>query len=108
MIAFIIWSLVGIAFIVLGIYAFNSKRAVAFSFWANAKTFPVQDTRAYNRAVGKLWMVFGAVFILLGLPLMDKQNSPFILLSILGIMIESIVAMVVYTVVIEKKYRTRD
>lgn len=107
MMAFIIWLLVSIAFVILGIYACVSKKEVAFGFWANANTFPVNDVKAYNRAVGKLWIVFGIVFAVLGLPLLKGQNNPLIILSILGIMIEAIVVMVIYTTVIEKKYRKK-
>lgn len=52
MAAFIIWAIVGCAFIGLGISAFFSKKAVGF--WANAKPFPVEDIKGYNSAVGKL------------------------------------------------------
>ena len=62
---------------------------------------------SYNRAMGKLWCTFGAVLAVLGLPLLKEQNSPYILLSILGVMAESIVAMAVYVTVIEKKYRKK-
>lgn len=105
--AFVIWLLMSIAFVILGIYASVSKKEVAFGFWANADTFPVKDVKAYNRAVGKLWIVFGIVFSVLGLPLLKGQNNPFIILSVLGIMIEAIAAMVIYTTVIEKKYRKK-
>lgn len=105
MAAFIIWLALGAAFIVLGIYAALSKREVAFGFWANAKMFPVEDVKGYNRAVGKLWGVFGAVFVLLGIPLLPGQNTGFIIISILGCMAEAITAMVIYVTVIEKKYR---
>lgn len=105
--AFAIWLLISVAFIILGIYACVSKKEVAFGFWANAETFPVNDVKAYNHAVGKLWCVFGVVFAILGIPLLKGQNSPFIIISILGIMLEAIIAMVVYTTVIEKKYRKK-
>ena len=105
--AFVIWALTGGVMTALGIVAFCSKKARPFGFWANAKMFEVSDVRAYNRALGKLWCVFGAVFMLLGTPLLGEQNSPYIILSILGCMVEVIVAMVVYVTVIEKKYRTR-
>lgn len=106
-IGFIIWALLGVLFIGLGIHAFLSKKEVPLGFWANAETFPVRDVKGYNRAVGKLWLVFGVVFILLGTPLLSGQNSPWILLSILGMMAEVIAAMVVYVTVIEKKYRRK-
>lgn len=104
MLAFIIWSIVGIFFVALGIYDILSKKQVPFGFWANAEPQPMKDVRGYNRAVGLLWCVYGVVFILLGLPLLLGQNSPLVIVSILGAMAESIVAMAVYTVVIEKKY----
>ena len=107
MTAFVIWALAGGVMVAFGIYAFYSKRVLPFGFWANAKVFEVSDVRAYNRAVGKLWCVFGFVFALLGLPLLTGQNSPYIILSIMGCMVEAIGAMVVYVTVIEKKYRVR-
>lgn len=105
--AFVIWLLVSVAFVLLGIYVCLSKKEVAFGFWANAEMFPVNDIKAYNHAVGKLWIVFGIVFAVLGLPLLKGQNNPLIILSILGIMLEAIAAMVIYTTVIEKKYRKK-
>lgn len=105
MLAFIVWLALGVAFIVLGIYAILSKKEVAFGFWANAKMFPVQDIKGYNHAVGKLWCVFGIIFALLGIPFLPGQNTGYIIISILGCMAEAIVAMVVYVTIIEKKYR---
>lgn len=105
--AFGIWCLISGLFIVLGIYSFLSKKEVAFGFWANAETFPVNDIKAYNRAMGKLWCVFGVVLAVLGLPLLKGQNTAFILLSVLGVMAEAIITMGVYTIIIEKKYRKK-
>lgn len=105
MIGFTICSIVGCSFIGLGIYSFFSKKAVGF--WANAEKFEVTDRKKYNGAVAKLFFVFGFVFILLGLPLLSGQNSAWIVLSVVGAMVESITAMVIYTTVIEKKYRKK-
>lgn len=77
-------------------------------FWANANVFEVSDVKKYNRAVAKLFGTFGIVLIVLGLPLLAGQNSAWAMLSIVGVMMESIAAMVVYTVVIEKKYRKKN
>lgn len=104
-IGFMIWSIVGVFFIGLGISSFLSKKAIGF--WANSKMFEVNDTRKYNYAMGKLWCAFGIVFVLLGLPLLDGQNSPLILISVLGVLIEVIALMIIYTQVIEKKYRSQ-
>ena len=104
-IGFVIWSVVGCLFIGLGIYSFFAKKPMGF--WANAQMFEVTDRKKYNVAVGKLFIIFGIVFILLGLPLLAGQNSPWIFLSVLGALLECIAAMVVYTVVIEERYRKK-
>lgn len=107
MIAFIIWAIVGLFFVGMGIYDFFSKKEKPFGFWANAETLEVENVKAYNHALGILWMVYGILFILLGVPLIAGQNSPFIVFSILGAMFISIAAMVVYVTVIEKKYKKK-
>ena len=61
---FIIWTIVGVVFIVMGIYDMNSKKAKPFGFWANAEVGPIEDVKAYNRALGRLWCVYGVLFVL--------------------------------------------
>ncbi len=80
MLIFLIWLLISCSFIIIGLYAFNSKKEAAFGFWANAEVFPVNNIKSYNRAMGKLWCTFGAILAVLGLPLLKEQNSPYILL----------------------------
>ena len=104
MIGFILWALVGCCFVGLGVYAPFAKKAMPF--WANAEMFAVNDVKGYNRALGKCWCAFGGVFIVLGIPLLAGQNSPAVLLSVLGVAAEVIAFMAVYTLVIEKKYRS--
>ena len=107
MLAFIFWSIIGLLFIILGIYAFFSKKAQPMGFWANAKMFEVTDVRKYNAAMGKLFIGFGMIFIILGLPLLSEQNSALIILSAFGVMAEVILMMAIYTIVIEKKYKKK-
>ncbi len=104
-VAFIIWAVIGLFFVGIGIYCFFAKKPMGF--WANAETFKVENVDRYNRAVGKMWIVYGIVFILLGLPIFKGQNSPLIMFSVIGVMVESIAMMIVYTVVIEKKYKKK-
>lgn len=104
-IGFILWALFGCFMIGLGISAFFSKKAVVF--WANIKTFPVNDIRGYNRATGKLFIAYGFIFIVLGVPLLSGQNTPYILLSVLGVMIETIAIMAIYSLFITKKYKEK-
>ena len=98
MIGFVIWLFVGIAFIAMGIFDCTAKTTVPFGFWANAKNIPVEE-----KDVPK----YGILLILFGIPLLAKQNSSWIIITVLGTMVESILAMVVYVTVIENKYRSR-
>ena len=107
LIAFIIWAIMGVLFIVMGIYDLTSKKAKPFGFWANAKVAPIEDVKGYNRALGKLWCVYGVLFTLIGLPLLSDQNSGMMIITMLGTMFISIGAMVTYVVRIEPKYRKR-
>lgn len=102
-IGFIIWAIVGCTMIGIGIWDLFSKKAVGF--WANTKIFPVKDIKGYNRATGKLFIIYGVFFIALGIPLLGGQNTPYILLSVLGVVIETIAIMAIYSLVIEKKYK---
>lgn len=103
MIGFILWAIVGCFIIGVGISAFFRKKAVGF--WANVEVEPINDIKNYNGAMGKLFIAYGVIFVLLGLPMLSSQNSPFIILSVLGIMVETIAAMALYTLVIVRKYK---
>ena len=104
---FLAYAAMGFLFIGWGIYGFSPKKKAVFGFWANGEVFPTDDVRGYNRAVGKLWIVFGMILIVLGLPLLQGQNAPGILISVLGLMAESIGAMVVHELVIAPKFRRK-
>lgn len=103
-IGFILWLLVGIFFIGNGLACFKAKKATGF--WANAKTAPMEDIKSYNRAMGKLWCVYGGVFIVLGIPLLMKSGI-WVMASVVGVMAETIAIMIIYTVKIEPKYRKK-
>lgn len=103
-IGFIMWLAVGLIFIVCGLVCFKAEKATGF--WANAKTAPIKDEKSYNRAMGKLWCVYGGVFIVFGIPMLIG-NGLWIMASVIGVMLESIAVMVIYTIKIEPKYRKK-
>lgn len=105
MTGFILWLIVGCLLMALGIGAFFAKKEVGF--FNNVKPLPMRDVKAYNRAVGKLLIIYGIVFMALGLPLLAGQNSALLLLSILGVVAETIGAMAVYILVIQNKYEKK-
>ena len=105
--AFIIWAVIGVIFIIIGIYDMNSKKTKPFGFWANAEVAPIEDVKSYNRALGKLFCVYGVLFILIGLPLLNEQNSASIIIPMIGTILITIVTMAVYSICIEGKYRKK-
>ena len=105
MIGFVIWSLLGVFIIGLGIKDMFSKNPVGF--WANTETIKVKDVKGYNRASGLLFIIYGIIFVILGIPLLDGQNTPYVLLSVIGVMVETIVIMAAYSLVIVKKYEEK-
>jgi len=105
MLAFIIFVMVALIFVAIGISAFFAKKPMGF--FANAEMFEVTDVKAYNRAVGIMWCIYGIVMIIFGMPLLAGQNSPYALISMAGVVVETIALVVVYVLVIEKKYRKR-
>ncbi|MBP3339570.1 MAG: hypothetical protein J6L69_09230 [Lachnospiraceae bacterium] len=105
MLAFIIFVMVALIFVAIGISAFFAKKPMGF--FANAEMFEVTDVKAYNRAVGIMWCIYGIVMIIFGIPLLAGQNSPYALISMAGVVVETIALVVVYVLVIEKKYRKR-
>ena len=108
MAAFIVWTIVGLFFVIWGIYIFFAKSAKPFGFWANAEVAQMRDVKGYNRALGKLWCVFGVLLILVGVPLLfAEENTAGTIITILGTSFLSIGTMIVYVVVIEPKYRKR-
>ena len=105
MIGFVIWSLLGVFIIGLGIKDMFSKNPVGF--WANTETIKVKDVKGYNRASGLLFIIYGIIFVILGIPLLEGQNTPYVLLSVIGVMVETIVIMAAYSLVIVKKYEEK-
>lgn len=65
-IGFVIWAIGGVIIIGLGISAYFSRKVVGF--WANIKPISINDIAGYNRAVGKLFVIYGVILIALGLP----------------------------------------
>lgn len=103
--AFIGWEAISAGFIALGIYTLFSKKATRY--WANvSKKIEVTDVRKYNRASGRLWIIFGSVFALLGLPLLSGQDSPLAIISCIGALFDCIFIMAGFTMV-EGKYEKR-
>lgn len=101
-IGFIIWMIVSFVFAAIGFFTWNSKTPVGF--FTFVKPPQVTDVRRYNHAVAVLWFVFAVCMCLLGLPLLAGQNSPYVLISVIGMLWLCIGITIAYCRV-ERKYR---
>ena len=98
-IGFIIWCIGGNFYLCLAVYIWFSKRAIPL--WG--KEIEVTDIRKYNHAMSKLYIAYGLVFVCLGIPLLAGRSE--IILSIVGVVTESIILQAVYSLVIKKRYK---
>ena len=102
-IAFVIWSIVAIIFVLIGISAWRSKQEVGF--FSFSKPVKMRDIVKYNHAVGKLWVSFAAILEFIGIPfLFAEQNSPIFIFILLEVMVLVIAVIIIY-LKIEEKYR---
>ena len=101
--AFVIWSAVCALFIGIGISC--NKSSVAVGFFTFTESPEVKDINGYNKAVAKLWFVFGGIFEITGVPLLYlKQNSPLILL-LMPVVIIWVISLIIAYLKIESKFR---
>ena len=101
--AFVIWSLTALIYVMIGLYAWRSEQAVGF--FTFAKPAKMKDVVQYNHAVGKLWFVFAVALELLGIPLLfAEQNSPVFVPVMFGVILLVLFLIVGY-LKIERKYK---
>ena len=102
---FVIWVICGLLFVGIGIYDYMSKKQVGF--WANFDVPEVEDVIGFNKAVGRLFIIYGVVFILIGIPLIPSifyKNMLLVFIPIIGAVFETIWLMVYFVMKIEKDY----
>ena len=102
---FVIWVICGLLFVGIGIYDYRSKKQVGF--WANFDVPEVEDVIGFNKAVGRLFITYGVVFILIGIPLIPSifyKNVLLVFIPIIGTVFETIWLMVYFVMKIEKDY----
>lgn len=104
MIAFAIWSIVALVFMVIAISSWNSNEVVGFFNVGKAPDIPKCNIVAYNHSVAIIWIVFSTVLEILGIPLLlFEQNSPFFIVTILGT-IFLLIGIIIAYLKVEKHY----
>lgn len=106
MVGFIIWSLVAFLFIGLGISNFYAKQVVGF--WSVTPAPEVEDIKGFNHLVGWMWIIYGILMVLFGIPLLFiTKNSLWMVVPIGGVVIETIVIMIIY-IRLELKFKKQS
>lgn len=104
-IGFIIWTIVSVIMLIIGIVTWRSKKAVGF--FTGVTPPEVTDVKKYNHTVAVLWIVYGVLLELCGIPFLYlKQNDAGFILPMCIAVALSLALVIVY-VFIEKKYRFR-
>lgn len=100
---FFIWTLITLIFVYISITIRKSNIPVNLFTFGDAPK--VNDIKRYNKAVSNLWLVFTILFEMIGISLLFiKQNSPLVILIVLGVVFLVIGIMLAYTK-IESKYK---
>lgn len=100
---FILWTIISIVFVYIGIT--TRRSSIPVNLFTFSDVPKVNDIKGYNKAVSNLWLVFTVLFELIGVSLLFiKQNSPFVVLIVLGVVFLVIGMMVAY-IKIESKYK---
>lgn len=108
-IGFLMWVLFGGGFVALGLYGFFTTREKPIRFWANVQDVPIapENVRAYNRALGKLWIAYGAGLIFLGMPILGGSDALIVISTSVGVVLLTIGMIVIFMFGIESKYRKK-
>ena len=100
---FIIWTIISIVFVYIGIT--TRRSSIPVNLFTFSDVPKVNDVKGYNRAVSNLWLVFTVLFEMIGISLLFiKQNSPFVVLIVLGVVLV-VFGMKVAYIKFESKYR---
>ncbi len=104
---FCIWC--AVAALSVGIGIRTMMRSDPAGFFTGVAPPKVRDVRAYNRAVGLLWIAHGILTAAAGLPLLFAgKKSPLLLVTILGTVFLCLGLMAGYHLILRKYEAPRD
>lgn len=100
----VIWSL-ALFFIITGICDYHSRKpAGIYTNVKMAELDKITDLRAYNRAVGKLALGYGVVFIFIALISHFVKEETVGILILISTLPGTIIMVIIYETIISKKY----
>lgn len=103
----VILFLVGIIFVLIGVYAYQRKSPMYFYAGSDTDASEITDVKAYNRANGIMWITYGALYfipILVYILVPDKINDTVLSVSVVICFLGLLAVLWVYQK-IDDKYR---
>ena len=102
--AFAIWTSVSLMMIIIGIVTMNMKKPAGF-FANSPAPQKVSDVRAYNRSLGRLYIVYAILLSASGLPLLKEKPGALIIITMLATVFSTLGLILIYVAVIAPKYK---
>ena len=97
----IINGICALVFILFGLYALKKETPIHFWAGTTVKSEKISDVKAYNKANGVMWIIYGSLFVLAVLAILLKQpliaNIIIIIVYFPGIIILIIVYRSIYS-----------
>lgn len=107
-VAFVIPLLIcAFVFIGIGIFSLNKKTPMHFWSGTTVKSEEITDIRAYNRANGIMWIVYGSTFILAIILNLVFNSNVGVLVVVLSCTVGLIALILVYGKIYNKYKRVR-
>lgn len=102
-IAFILWSIVALLFVVIGIVNWRSKTEVGF--FTGVEPGKKKDIVGYNHAVAKIWFFYAAVLEIIGIPFFFIQQNSIMAVVIIMLTVALTIGIMIVYVKIDAKYK---
>lgn len=103
----IVNGICALSFFLIGIYALKKERPMHFWSGSTVKSEEIRDIKAYNKANGLMWIIYGSLFVLAGLASLFKQTTIAIIIILLATLPGLIILIIVYRA-IYNKYKTEE
>lgn len=105
----VILFLVGIIFVMIGIYAYQRKSPMYFYAGTDIDASEITDVKAYNKANGIMWIAYGTLYfipILVYILMPDKISDTVISVSVVICFLGLLAVLWIYQK-IDDKYRVQ-
>lgn len=91
-----------LTFILLGVYTLKKETPIHFWAGTTVKNEEINDIKAYNKANGLMWIIYGSLFVLAALMMFLKQPLIANIILIVACFPGFIVLIIIYRLIYNK------